>query len=82
MSMDTDFRSLLEETERRHVEAMEAARRASDARIRTVNDARDAGLSYGEMAEAMNAGRAGHTVQPLRRGDLTHILASGYPEEG
>lgn len=81
IASETDYATLLAGNERQHVEAQREARRRSNARIRGVVDARDAGWSYGAIARAMNEGRAGSGYAQVRPGDLTHLIASGYPED-
>jgi hypothetical protein len=71
---------LLRESEQAHLAARAAARSASNARIRAVNDAKDAGLSYRQMAAVMTAVHPTGTP-PVRPGDLPKLLACGYPEE-
>lgn len=51
-------------------------RKVSNRRIRAVADARDAGMSMGEISRAMSS--CGRVV---RRGDIPKILACGYPED-
>ncbi|MCU1489711.1 MAG: hypothetical protein JWM85_1116 [Acidimicrobiaceae bacterium] len=76
-----ELRHRLEENETRHLEARRQATLAMNARIRGVVDALDGGLSYGEVAKAMNAARERRGARPIRRGDLSHIVACGYPED-
>lgn len=51
-------------------------RQLSNERIRTVNDARDAGMSLGEIARAMSS--AG---KPVTKDAVVRILACGYPSD-
>lgn len=83
ITTDTEgsIRRLLEENERRHLAARRAATKASNARIRGVVDARDAGLTNGEISKALSAVREKDGAGPVRRGDVPHLLACGYPED-
>ena len=61
----------LEAIQRDWLAAQRRRRELSNRRIRAVNDARDAGLSYGAIAKAMK----------IERYAVAKILACGYPED-
>lgn len=72
----------LEASELAWIEILEQHRRASNRRIRAVNDAKDAGLSNREIAEALQAPNDKlKTGRTIRRGDISHFIACGYPED-
>jgi hypothetical protein len=63
------------EAQQAWLEVERERRRLSDRRIRAVWHAVDGGCSHGQVAKAMSS--CGRLV---RQGDVSHILACGYPE--